>query len=186
MSFYLLEGVLSKWRYIKVADITKERKAILEIGCGKKASFLRSLIDLPDKKLIGIEPQLNQKYLKFGNLTLIKKDLTDKINLPDNSVDCVIMLAVLEHLDYPQEIINEIYRILEPRGVICLTAPTFSAKKIIEFIGFLRLIDPQMVAQHKRYFNKNVLEDMTQQAGFNKTEHRYFQLGFNNFLIAYK
>ena len=184
--FYLLEGVLSKWRYIIVSDIVKKRKAILEIGCGQKASFLRSLTNLSDKKLIGIEPRLNQKCLKLGNLTLIKEDLTDKINLTDNSVDCVIMLAVLEHLGYPQEIINEIYRILKPRGVMCLTAPTSSAKEIIELLGFLRLIDPQMVAQHKRYFNKNILEDMAQQAGFNKTEHRYFQLGLNNFFIAYK
>lgn len=186
MSFYLLEGLLSNWRQKKVFKAVNGKTNILEIGCGKEASFLRSLSKDKNKKLLGINPQLNDKIIKPDNLTLIEGNVFDKINLADNSVDCVIMLAVLEHLDYSQEIINEAYRILTPGGIICLTVPTHFAKNILRVLSFLRFIDPQMMAEHKRYFNRKDLESMAKQAGFVKTKHEYFQLGCNNFFVGYK
>lgn len=186
MSFYLLEGLLSNWRQKKALQVVKDKKNILEIGCGQKASFLMFLSKDKDKELIGINPQIDDKIIKPDNLTLIKGSLIDKINLADNSVDCVVMLAVLEHLDYPQEIVNEVYRVLKPGGLICLTVPSHFAKNILRVLSFLRFINPQMLAEHKRYFNKDDLEKLVQQAGFDKTKHQYFQLGCNNFFVGYK
>ncbi|MFH1551672.1 MAG: methyltransferase domain-containing protein [bacterium] len=186
MTYSLLEGILSKWRYGKMAELIKDKEIILEIGCGEKASFLKSLAKDKSKKLIGIDPQINNQISEFNNLTLIKENLLDKINLSDNSVDCAIVAAVLEHLDYPQEIINEIYRILKPDGLMCLTAPSPLSKNILKFLAFLRLLNPKMIAEHKNYFDKSGLEKIVHQAGFNKTRHRYFQLGCNNFFITWK
>lgn len=186
MSFYLLEGLLSNWRRKKAFKVVRDKKNILEIGCGKKAPFLMFLSKDKDKKLIGIDPQIDDKIIRPDNLILIKDNLVDKIDLADNSVDGVVMLAVLEHLDYPLEIINEVYRVLRPGGLICLTVPTPFAENILKFLSFLRFINPQMLAEHKRYFNKADLEKIAREAGFNKTKHQYFQLGCNNFFIGYK
>ncbi len=184
---YLSEGILSKWRYKKIFKLVSNKKAILEIGCGPQAFFLRSLASQRNKKLIGIDPKLERNLSLPDNLTLIKEKIIDKINLANDSVDCVIMLAVLEHLDKPSQVLNEVYRILKPNGLLCLTTPTPLGKKIIEFLSFkLKLIDPAQVLEHKNYFNKNNLEKMAQKAGFTKTKHQYFQLGCNNFFVTYK
>jgi 2-polyprenyl-3-methyl-5-hydroxy-6-metoxy-1,4-benzoquinol methylase len=108
-----LETVLSKWRYRKAKNFIRDKKIILEIGCGAKASFLRNLAKFNDKKLIGIDPRIDESIPLSANFILIKKRVIDRIDLTDNSIERVIMLAVLEHLDKPQEIVNEIYRLLK-------------------------------------------------------------------------
>ncbi len=47
----------------------------------------------------------------------------DSIPKPDNSYDVIINTQVLEHVEYPQKVINEFYRVLRPDGKIFLTAP---------------------------------------------------------------
>lgn len=181
---YFLEEILSRWRYLKVKKIIQDKQTILEIGCGAKASFLRSLPE--DKKLIGIDPKIREDINQKENLTLIREKAIDRINLSNNSTDCVIMLAVLEHLERPEQIIKEIYRILRPNGLLYLTTPTPFAKRILEFLAFIRLLDREQVAEHKRYFNKKNLKKITREAGFVKVKHKYFQLGCNNLFIAKK
>ena len=45
----------------------------------------------------------------------------DNIPLKANSVDTVLCTQVLEHVPYPQKMIDEIHRVLKPRGVCILT-----------------------------------------------------------------
>jgi len=49
----------------------------------------------------------------------------DITNLPfkDNSIDVVLNIAVLEHVQNPQVVINEIYRVLKPNGKIYTAFP---------------------------------------------------------------
>lgn len=180
------ETALSKWRYWKAKDFIRDKKIILEIGCGARASSLRKLAKFNDKKLIGIDPRINENIPLSDNFVLINKKVIDKIDLADNSVEGVMMLAVLEHLDRPQKVMDEIYRILTPGGLLCLTTPTPFAKNILEFLVFVRLLDKEQVAEHKNYFNRENLKEMARQAGFAKTKHHYFQMGCNNFFVAYK
>ena len=44
------------------------------------------------------------------------------INLPSNSVGTVICVDTLEHVEYPRKAIDEIYRILNPDGIVILTS----------------------------------------------------------------
>ncbi|MEM3373795.1 MAG: methyltransferase domain-containing protein [Candidatus Woesearchaeota archaeon] len=43
------------------------------------------------------------------------------IPFPDNSFDVVLCTQVLEHLEYPQQAINEMRRVLKPNGILILT-----------------------------------------------------------------
>jgi len=47
----------------------------------------------------------------------------DKIPKPTESYDVIINTQVLEHVEYPQKVIEEFYRILKPSGKLFLTAP---------------------------------------------------------------
>ena len=68
------------------------------------------------------------------------------------------MLAVLEHLDHPIEIVKEIERILKPKGKLILTVPSRNSKPVLEFLAYKLKIQ----------------------------KHRYFQFYMNNFCIASK
>lgn len=45
--------------------------------------------------------------------------------LADHSVDTVLCTAVLEHLERPQEALDEMYRVLKPGGKLILSVPLF-------------------------------------------------------------
>jgi len=47
----------------------------------------------------------------------------DKIPVPDNTYDCLIATQMLEHVEYPQRVVNEFYRVLRKGGQLFLTAP---------------------------------------------------------------
>jgi SAM-dependent methyltransferase len=47
----------------------------------------------------------------------------DEIPKPKNSYDAIINTQVLEHVEYPQKVVNEFYRILKTNGKLFLTAP---------------------------------------------------------------
>ena len=50
-------------------------------------------------------------------------DAHDLHMVPDNSVDCVVSVSVLEHVRYPHKVVAEIHRILKPGGVVYLNIP---------------------------------------------------------------
>lgn len=66
---------------------------------------------------------------KVYNLDIFAYDnvdiVCDIVNLPfeDNSIDIVLNLVVLEHVPYPQKVIDEIYRVLKPGGIIYTSFP---------------------------------------------------------------
>ena len=47
----------------------------------------------------------------------------DNIPQKDNSYDAVLCTEVLEHVEYPQKVINELYRVLKKGGKLLLTTP---------------------------------------------------------------
>ncbi len=57
----------------------------------------------------------------------IKADLNiDKIPLPDNYFDAVLMEEVIEHLMNPDHALEEAYRLLRLGGLFVLTTPKYS------------------------------------------------------------
>jgi len=59
--------------------------------------------------------------LKYGQIDHVC-DIT-AIPVEANSFDCIICTEVLEHVPYPDRVINELARILRPGGTLALTAP---------------------------------------------------------------
>ena len=53
--------------------------------------------------------------------TDINADVTKKLPIGDNSFDSVVCIQLLEHVNKPQKVINEIYRVLKDDGVCLLT-----------------------------------------------------------------
>lgn len=110
------------------------------------------------------------------------------VPLDNASVECVLSLAVLEHVEDPEHYISEIRCVLVPGGTLILTTPTPRAKPILEFLAFrLHLIDETEIADHKHYFTAAELSDLLTRAGFvlDQGSIRTFQLGCNRIVVCH-
>jgi ubiquinone/menaquinone biosynthesis C-methylase UbiE len=94
-------------------------QTILDIGAGTGEIILglKNHYHLPIKSIFAID----QKLPDIDGITPLNY-IDDKIPLPDNSVDVILLLVVLHHIepDFRVGLINEIKRILAPNGVVII------------------------------------------------------------------
>ena len=50
---------------------------------------------------------------------------SEELPIPDNSVDILFSLAVVEHITNTEHFMSECFRVLKPKGIIYLTTPNF-------------------------------------------------------------
>ena len=167
----------------------READVYVDLGCGFTATLLRWVVgEFKVKKAIGLDLSCNQS-LATEKISFQEGDLNNEIVLPDNSVDMITSLAVLEHLSNARKNLQEVYRILKPGGRLVMTTPTPLSKPVLEFLSYkLGLINEDEVRDHKDYYNTIRLKEMLNSAGFapEKIKASTFLFGLNNFVIAIK
>ncbi|BAU11722.1 type 11 methyltransferase [Leptolyngbya sp. NIES-3755] len=181
----LLEPVLRWLRLRRVIAEIPEHSIVLDVGCGRKAAFLKA-----------IAPRIQQGYgvdfkvaeFQTDKLTAIQVHLGEELPFADASFDVVTMLAVLEHIEHEQAILQEIHRVLKPGGKLVLTVPSIWAQPVLEFLSYrLRIVDEAEIRDHKRYYDRQTLKRvLIQVAGFERLRHQYFQMWMNNFCTVIK
>ncbi|MDN5849507.1 MAG: class I SAM-dependent methyltransferase, partial [Nitrococcus sp.] len=92
---------------------------MLEIGCGTKAKGL--LLSEFVEEHIG----LDHKDCRHDNSNIDVFGTAYEIPCDDNSFDCILSTAVLEHLEDPQSALHEAYRVCIPGGYALYTMPLF-------------------------------------------------------------
>lgn len=181
---------LSYFRAKEVIRHLRKGSVLLDIGCGYPPRFLALLLEKGFiRQGYGIDRKVPRGKYK-EQIELFKIDLEDEedgnIPLPTESVDVVTMLAVLEHLVDPTKVLKEIHRVLKTEGLFILTTPAPLAKPVLDILAYLRIIDPDEIKDHKRYYSKDSLIDLVKENGFIVTHHRYFELYMNQVLISMK
>ena len=106
----------------------------------------------------------------------------------DGYFDVVTMLAVFEHLepgDIPR-IIGEIKRVLRPDGVLILTTPTLWTSIILKILAILRLVNPEMIREHKTLYDTQQIISIFTNAGFLRESIRFgkFELFMNTWILV--
>jgi len=184
---YFLEDWLAQRRMNKVKPYVSGNKSVCDVGCGYRGRLLFTFSEYFTKGYgfdVAVDTTLNN-----NKVTLQAADLNQHIPLPDNSVDVVTSLAVLEHLSDRTQHLREIYRILKPGGKSLLTTPTPRNKPLLEFLAFrLKVTDATEIADHKCYLTGQDLRKILTEANFidNNITTQTWQLGLNNFVIAQK
>jgi SAM-dependent methyltransferase len=115
------------WKLFFKESITKiftEKKLIIDIGGGLRIDPTRN-----NRKK---ENEWVDQYVKNVDYKILDKvpdynpDIVGDIhNLPfaDNSVDAIICIAILEHVEEPQKAVREMYRVLKPGGYCYIHVP---------------------------------------------------------------
>jgi SAM-dependent methyltransferase len=116
-------GVWAMHRATKIADYLRQNGQSLmwEIGAGD-GNVAYPLRDL-GLAVITVEP------LRAGAETTARAGFHSycqtlaQLKFPDNSIEAIGIFDVLEHLPNPQVVLDEIYRVLKPGGVLITTVP---------------------------------------------------------------
>ncbi len=123
-SIFLKEPAWDTFFREKITKIFSEKKYIVDIGGGLR-------ID-PTKNNRRREHQWVDQYLPHVKYVILDKvpdyhpDIVGDVHnlpLPDNSVDAVLCLHLLEHVEEPQKAMKEIYRVLKPGGYLYIDVP---------------------------------------------------------------
>lgn len=138
--------------------LTSENPTVLEIGCssGYMIEVLRQ--HLPNATIIGadvVDEPLKQLAQRIPGVPLLRFDL-QKCPLPDESVDAVIALNVLEHIENDSLAMSQVFRILKPGGIAVLEVPA----------GPELFDDYDRLLMHYRRYELNGLKNMLTNVGF--------------------
>lgn len=174
-----------RWRKI-YKFIPRDYKAVVcDVGCGTNGDFLHNISENIEK---GYGFDMKAQNHISGNIEIRNtSDIQKGLPLSDDTADCVFMLAVLEHLNNPEAMIDEIYRILKPGGILVLTTPTRQARWMLEFMAFkLHIINEDEIMDHKHYFIKDEIIKLFNEAKFTNHGYKLFLFGLNSLAYAKK
>lgn len=130
-----------------------ENARLLELGCGAALTTRQLAESLPVREIIAMEVDRIQhdKNLQITDLTNVRflYGGAEAIDLPDASVDGVIMLKSLHHV--PNELLDtalsEIARVLRPGGLAYISEPVYAG----DFNAVLRLFNDEKVVRQAAF-----------------------------------
>ena len=101
----------------------------LDVGCGDGEITRVIAQRLQAKYTYGIDKNVKrlQKAAKKG-IKVFKLDLNrEKFPFPNNYIDVITSLEVIEHLENPDNMLKEIHRVLKPSGFFILSTPNLAS-----------------------------------------------------------
>ncbi len=134
-------------------EFADDAEEILDVGCG----WGRELIRLEDA--VGVDICL--PFLKTArNYTRNTVTLADAHNLPfrDGSFDFVVISEVIEHMKQPMRVMNELKRVLKPKGRLLIQTPN-------RLLTLGKFISPKKCG-HVHEFTYAELENLLEFLGF--------------------
>ena len=111
------ERLLKKIVWTQLGDI--QGKNILDFGSGKgiTANYFAK-----NNNVVAIEPSeemLTDRWADF-EYRQIQGDVTKLLAFEDNTFDMIICHNVLEYIEDKKSILDELYRVLQPQGVLSI------------------------------------------------------------------
>ncbi|MBI4174026.1 MAG: class I SAM-dependent methyltransferase [Candidatus Aenigmarchaeota archaeon] len=167
----------------KVAEHIPESAAMLDVGCGSDFYLLQSV---GRKIRTGTGIDIAVRNLKKDNITIRKMKLDDRLPFKSGSFDVVTMIAFIEHLDKPKEMISEVRRVLRNGGRLIITTPMGRARPFWEALVKLGLTEEKTTEDHKHYFTPKEIESLLTKNGFKIIVSENFEAGMNYIAVGQK
>ncbi|OGV61434.1 MAG: hypothetical protein A2283_01120 [Lentisphaerae bacterium RIFOXYA12_FULL_48_11] len=104
----------------RISNDYKDHKRLVDFGCGNGERTL--LFDEFGRELIGLdyisyELRENDEKIKFYKRNFLNSEL------PDSFADMVMCFDVVEHMEQPENLLKEIYRVMTSKGILILATP---------------------------------------------------------------
>lgn len=148
-------------------------KVLLDVGCGYEARVIQLIQKkIQFKKCIGLDFEISPSLIGHPNFQFIEGDVNTILpSLETKSVDFIIFLSVLEHLEDVLSIFIHSNRILKENGYLFFNCPNWFGKWILEHVVSNRFIDPygeitKQIDTHKMYYSLKEMWPLLVKAGF--------------------
>lgn len=152
------EGFWAVTRAKKIRKILNSQSVDLMWEVGSGHGNVAILLKNYSTSVIAIEP-LEQGTLVTANSGIRSYVATlDKLQFPKNSIKCIGIFDVLEHLENPNEVLDEIYRVLEPGGLLVTSVPAHQWL----FSDF-----DKSIGHFRRYSRKKIVSTLEDSGFFN-------------------
>ena len=97
-------------------DLIPKRSVIFDLGSTQKRGAYPFGSPPPEAKIVCVD-------IDAAPGVDLVADAHDMHMVDDESVDCIVSVAMLEYVHDPKQVVSEIYRILKPGGVAYLSGP---------------------------------------------------------------
>jgi SAM-dependent methyltransferase len=179
----LLSRFLEAQRMKQASRFIKSGHQILDLACneGRLLEFIPSQI-----QYVGIDIQqkaIEQARNRYPQHQFLVADLTQELGVAAKQFDVIVMLAFLEHIEHPAEMLKLYKKYLKPDGKIVITTPAPIGRRIHDIGARLGIFSKEAAAEHETFLDKQHLMAIGEQANLSLMLYEHFLLGFNQ--IAY-
>ena len=157
--------------------------AVLDLGCsyGDAVRLLR-----PGQSYVGVDyldltswwqthrPQYPFYQRDFNNA---------RLELPGR-FDTILMLATLEHLQTPENVLCQLPTYLNPGGQVVMTTPSPLGHRVHRLGARLGLFYREAADEHHTIFTRGSLAVLLESSGLRVTHARVFELGGNLLFVC--
>ena len=175
--------VLRSLKKIFPKHLDRSNAVLLDVGCGYDARILQHMQPHINKG-IGLDFEVAEQLKNNPNLSFQEGDLTATLKeIPENSIDIIVFLSILEHMDDPVSILHNARRLLRIHGRIFFCSPTWFGKWVLENVLSNKLLDPcgetpKQYNSHKMYYDPRDMWPLLVKAGFVSTEIKIWRSNF--------
>ena len=170
-----------------VGDLSGRRFG--DFGCGYHARTTRMFLPKVASAVL-VDVDIVDNLVNDPKITALRGHLPETMaGIETSSLDVAVCMSVLEHLDDPQRMLSELYRVLAPGGICVVNVPTWAGKRLLEFSAFrLGLSPPAEMDDHKIYYDPKDLWPMLVKAGFmpHDIRCRRHKFGLNTLAVCHK
>jgi 2-polyprenyl-3-methyl-5-hydroxy-6-metoxy-1,4-benzoquinol methylase len=121
------KGGITRWYWDYKDNIVLEQVAdhgtIVDLGCGEGVLLEKLVKKFPNLNIIGIDIMLENVEICQKRLLPARQGNLYDLDIKDGSIDVVILMEVIEHLENAPKAIKEIYRILKSNGKLIVIFP---------------------------------------------------------------
>jgi 2-polyprenyl-3-methyl-5-hydroxy-6-metoxy-1,4-benzoquinol methylase len=183
MAYTTFDRFVAWCRFRAARPHVRRGARVCDIGCGLEARFLDWLG--PHLSFaVGVDYQASHSR---NGPPVVFSDITKGLPIKSAQFDHAVMLATVEHLAHPKVVLRETYRILAPGGSLIMTWPNAAVDPILHVLHRIGLVSQEMESEkHERRIPLGELQTMLRDIGFTRIEHRTFELGLNNLMVAHK
>lgn len=160
---------------------------VADFGCDYHATFARTILS-GVRSMTLADLNLDTRLAANPRVVALQGDLMESLSgVPDQSLDVVMCISVLEHLEDPSAALEHFKRVSAPGGVVLINVPSWRGEYFLEFSAFrLGLSVGDSIDDHKCCFDPRDLWPLLVRAGFRPKNISCFRhkFGLNTFAVC--
>jgi len=161
---------------------------VLDLGCGSAEILAKYGSKI--EHYCGIEyskTAVQTLQANYPQATFYVRNLDQEKLALDNTFDCILMVALIEHLFNQKHIMDEVAAALKPGGKIVITTPTPFGNDVVHRMGAsFGLFSRAAVDDHIVIYNHHRLKLLAKETDLKLEKYFTFQLLCNQFAVFTK